>query len=195
MKSFTFVLFNLVALLAYGQNQEVVVPPFKTTRINFPSSSARELNLDIFSSKGLNVAVLDTSSGRQVKGFGLGARAKANLTMEQGQVLKLTNNTNGKALVQVNFTPLVVLPAAPDATYIAFTLSNRSLKAIPLIIPGVMNPNLSPLSVSGVSLQMGQEIFFRHKGQQMLLLTVNEEIKEGQKIDVAELISKRKQER
>lgn len=195
MKSFTLVLFSLIALLAYGQSQEVVVMPFKATRINFPSGQAQQLNMEIFSSKSLNVAVLDTSSGKQVKGFGLGARANENLTMEQGQVLKLTNNTSGKALVKLNFSPLVIPAAEPGGSYIAFTLSNRSLKSIPLIIPGVMNPNLSPLSVSGVTLQLGQEIFFRHRGQQKLLFTVNEEIKEGQKIDVAELIHKRKQAR
>jgi len=47
---------------------------------------------------------------------------------------------------------------------VSFTLRNSSLKSIPLKIPGVMNPNLSPDSNSVVSLKIGQKIFFRHKG-------------------------------
>ena len=56
---------------------------------------------------------------------------------------------------------------------IPFTLRNSSLKAIYLEIPGVMNPNLSPLSNSGVSLEVGQKIYFFHKGNRYLLLEVN----------------------
>jgi hypothetical protein len=51
---------------------------------------------------------------------------------------------------------------------IPFTLRNNGLKAVPLEIPGVMNPNLSPLSNSGVDLAVGQQIFFRHRGKRYL---------------------------
>ncbi len=76
---------------------------------------------------------------------------------------------------------------------ISFTLRNNSSKSIPLIIPGVMNPNLSPFSNSGVSLKVGQEIFFRHKGRKVLLLKVSDEIKNAEIIEVSTLIKKRKE--
>lgn len=38
------------------------------------------------------------------------------------------------------------------------------MQSIPLIIPTVMNPSLSPNSSSGVSLQSGREILYRYKG-------------------------------
>lgn len=78
--------------------------------------------------------------------------------------------------------------------YINFTLQNKSPKAIPLIIPGVMNPNLSPFSKSGVSLKIGQEILFKEKGKRQVLLTVDNSIKDGDILDIAQLLKERKRE-
>ena len=66
---------------------------------------------------------------------------------------------------------------------VSFTLRNNSAKSIPLIIPSVMKPNLSPNSNSGVTLKMGQEILFRSNGKKRILLVVDETIKEGDVID------------
>lgn len=76
---------------------------------------------------------------------------------------------------------------------VPFTLHNSSLKSIPLRIPGVMNPNLSPVSDSGVDLAVGQEIFFYHKKKKYLLLTVTESLRD-QRLVVDELIRDRKRE-
>ncbi|MFT4969073.1 MAG: hypothetical protein ACI9O4_000818 [Chitinophagales bacterium] len=57
---------------------------------------------------------------------------------------------------------------------ISFTLRNTSNESTPLIIPSVMRRNLSPDSISGVSLKIGQEIQFRVKGKNYILLTVND---------------------
>lgn len=75
-----------------------------------------------------------------------------------------------------------------NAPEINFTLHNSSLKSIPLIIPNVMNPNLSPMSNSGVSLKVGQKIYFRDGAKKVLILTVDESIKPGDKIDMAKLV-------
>lgn len=80
------------------------------------------------------------------------------------------------------------------ATSVRFTLQNSTLTSIPLIIPKVMNPNLSPLSKSGVDLKFGQEILFREKGKNYTLLIVDEKIKPDQVIDVAALLKDRRQE-
>ena len=55
-----------------------------------------------------------------------------------------------------------------------------------------MNPNLSPFSKSGVNLEIGQKIFFKHKGKRVLLLEVSDSIKDGDTINVAQLIKERK---
>jgi hypothetical protein len=76
---------------------------------------------------------------------------------------------------------------------VSFDLLNKSLTSIPLKIPGVMNPNLSPMSRSGVSLKVGQKIFFSYKGKKRILLVVDTSL-EGQQVVVDQLIKARKRE-
>jgi hypothetical protein len=59
---------------------------------------------------------------------------------------------------------------------VSFTLANRGLRAIPLRIPGVMNPNLSPMSNSGVCLEPGQRIYLQREGKDRLLLEVTADL-------------------
>ena len=77
---------------------------------------------------------------------------------------------------------------------VPFVLHNNSLHSIPLVIPGVMNPNLSPLSASSVSLCIGQEVYFRYRGRDELLFTVDEKLQPGTKVQVARLIRERKKQ-
>jgi hypothetical protein len=82
---------------------------------------------------------------------------------------------------------------ALQAQSVSFTLRNNSLSSIPLKIPGVMNPNLSPMSNSGVSLEVGQKIYFQHRRRKHLLLEVTAEL-EGTKVIVNEKINQRRKE-
>jgi hypothetical protein len=93
--------------------------------------------------------------------------------------------------VQIAYSITESKPVAADGNeqYVSFTLRNETLKSIPLIIPGVMNPNLSPHSNSGVRLKMGQEIKYRKGLSTRILLTVDETIKEGEVVLVGELLS------
>lgn len=75
----------------------------------------------------------------------------------------------------------------------SFVLKNETLKSIPLVIPGVMNPNLSPMSYSGVTLEEGQEIFFLEDKKRYLLLEVSTDLN-GDTLYVNELIQKRRVE-
>ena len=74
---------------------------------------------------------------------------------------------------------------------VSFTLHNKSLKSIPLIIPGVMKPNLSPKSKSGVTLKVGQKILFKYKGKREVLFIVSPDL-DGKTVDVAYLLKKKK---
>jgi hypothetical protein len=51
------------------------------------------------------------------------------------------------------------------AQNIPMTFHNGSFKSIPLIIHGVMNPNLNPYSNSGVGLDVGQKVYFFPNGK------------------------------
>jgi len=46
--------------------------------------------------------------------------------------------------------------------------------------------------MSGVSLRIGQEVFFKVKGRKYLLLRVDDSIKKGDVLDVAALLLERK---
>ena len=62
------------------------------------------------------------------------------------------------------------------------------MNSIPLLIPSVMNPNLSPMSNSGVALKVGQKVYLKKGVGKVLLFTVDNGIQAGDKIDVAKLL-------
>jgi hypothetical protein len=72
----------------------------------------------------------------------------------------------------------------------AFYLENNTAQSLPLIIPGVMKPNLNPFSRSGVNLPNGKNIYLNLNGKRILILTVTDSIKQGDRIDLARLINK-----
>lgn len=82
-----------------------------------------------------------------------------------------------------------------QAQNIHMTFHNGSFSSIPLVIPGVMNPNLSPLSNSGISLDVGQKIYFFPNGKRKskaLLFEVDNALKQDTILEIDELIKKRK---
>jgi hypothetical protein len=78
---------------------------------------------------------------------------------------------------------------------IPMTFHNGSLKSIPLNIPGVMNPNLSPLSNSGIELEPGQKIFYfpnGKKGKKELLFEVDNTFRKDTILQIDEIIKQKK---
>jgi hypothetical protein len=75
------------------------------------------------------------------------------------------------------------------------TFHNGSLKSIPLNIPGVMNPNLSPISDSGVTLEVGQKVFYfpnGKKGKKELLFEVDNTFQKDTILQIDEIIKQKK---
>jgi hypothetical protein len=83
-----------------------------------------------------------------------------------------------------------------NAQSIPMTFHNGSLKSIPLNIPGIMNPNLSPLSNSGIELEPGQKVFYfpnGKKGKKELLFEIDGMFKKDTILQIHEMIRQKKQ--
>ncbi len=97
-------------------------------------------------------------------------------------------------------TFLIILIQSTESLYaqsIGFTFHNGLLKSIPLVIPSVMNPNLNPLSNSGVSLNVGQKVYFYPNGtskKRELLFTVDASFQQDQILEIDAMIEKRNKE-
>ena len=197
MKKIYLITFSFLSFLSFSQSSTFSIPSNSSIELD---DNNYDLNgLDIF---GLNiknkslytigVRVENKITGEFTSGFGLGPLGKERIVINKDDVVIFSNNTQKSIKLKTTyFIPLEKNKfISKETKSISFTLNNSSLKSIPLIIPNVMNPNLSPQSNSGVDLKIGQEIFFKNKGKKILLLRVSDKIKDGEIIDVNELIKK-----
>lgn len=195
----TTVVFMSLFMLAMGvtiaQKSDLQIPPKSSLELDYVGYEMYELELKNKMSKGLEVKVVSKENGEFVRGFGLGPTGKVEVMVEDASKIVFMNTSNKMANLSISFKALDAAKVAlGNAGNISFTLVNNSSKPIPLIIPNVMNPNLSPNSNSGVDLALGQELLFRHKGKRYVLFTVGPDIQEGQKIDVYKILQERKKE-
>lgn len=185
----------LISLLLAGSmglaKEKVAIPARQSVALTYAEFADYDVRLSNRSGKQVNVSVVDPNTDKQVSGFGLGPMGNAVLHVAPGNILKLKNTSERDISITLNFVERKPKPKADsNVKTVNFTLHNSSLKSIPLIIPGVMKPNLSPLSNSGVSLKTGQEIYYRKGLKKVLVLTVDENVKDGDKIDMAKRIKK-----
>lgn len=183
-------LLSFLSLSSNTQPKETIqIAALKSVELTYDEFGDFDVNLINKSGKPLTVAVLDPKTKKTVKSFGLGPIAEALLTVEKDQILKVTNNSTKEISLDLDFVEKKPYNYNPEfAPVVNFTLHNSSLRSIPLIIPNVMNPNLSPLSNSGVSLKWGQEIYYRKGNKKILILTIDKSIQNGDKVDVPSLI-------
>ena len=86
----------------------------------------------------------------------------------------------------VSFLGMNSLSAQNDkVAYVNFDLLNKSSVSIPLVIEGVMKPNLSPFSESGITCKVGTKVWT--KGRKVLLFVVTEDL-DGEVLIVNQLI-------
>ena len=118
--------------------------------------------------------------------------ASASLSVEEDMYLQFENRFF--APLKVEYTIFKGKPGKKKVGELTpqrgFYLVNTTAQAIPLKIPGVMNPNLSPFSKSGVDLPIGQKILLSVAGKDLLLLTVSDSIPKGAQVNVADLIDR-----
>jgi len=97
-----------------------------------------------------------------------------------------------KLLYTLAFQLLVLAAHAQEVQWVkGIVFLNQSLQSIPLEIPGVMNPNLVPMSKSTVDIPAGTTIYFFHKKNRYELITIKPGMEK--RIVVNELINQRKQ--
>lgn len=192
---FLFPLLSLVLLSSCAvQTATIYVPAQQSVEIDYPNYNTFRATLTNKSAEGINVAVRSKNDDQQVRGFGLANKGKADVLVEALNKLVLQNDSDTPIYLNLKIDEATPLVPAADKTYISFTLANTSAVSIPLIIPSVMNPNLSPNSKSGVDLEIGQKILFKENGKRYLLLQVDTSIENGAVIDVPVLLKKRRQE-
>ena len=188
MKTALFLITLTWFTVAHGQSI-VEIPADSRVTIGYPDSEDAALVLKNKGSQGIDVATVNKVSGVQISGFGLGPFGKATVAVGPLDLLELRNASGEAVRLSYEITKAVKNEVSEDERYISFTLRNETLKSIPLIIPGVMNPNLSPQSNSGVRLKIGQEIKYKKGGRARLLLVVDHSIKEGDVLLVGERIA------
>lgn len=189
MKKLMILTSLFLATIQTNAKEKIEIAATKSVELSYAEFEEFDVYLINNSGKPITVSVIDPKTKKQVQGFGLGPIAKALVSIEKYHLLKLTNSSFKDVFLTLEFVEKKPDNYNPENNpIINFTLHNSSLRSIPLIIPNVMNPNLSPMSNSGVALKIGQKIFYRKGSEEYLILTVDENIRQGDKIDVAELI-------
>jgi hypothetical protein len=192
MSILSSIIFSFCTVLFATNEKTITISPLESIQLNYIEFKDFDVEIQNKSFETIEVAVIDTVLGEKTKGFGLNARGNAVVSVAEGSLLQLTNSTTKTIKITIDFVEKKENSILNNNQYVSFTLVNSSAKSIPLIIPNVMNPNLSPFSESGVSLAIGQKIFFKNNGKKELLLQVDATIQEGMKLDVAKLIKQRK---
>ena len=189
MKKVLILIGIVVAGFQLSAKEKIDIPARKAVELTYAEFAQYDVKLSNKSGKDITVSVINPATNKKVSGFGLGPLGNATMFVAEGNVLKLKNNSSKDISINLTFVDREpAKPIKPGVEMIQFTLHNSSLKSIPLIIPNVMNPNLSPMSNSGVSLQRGQKVYLKKGLSKQLLFTVDEGIETGDKIDIAKLI-------
>ena len=191
MKNVLYLYFLLFSLSSLGQTN-LTIAPNQSLQLNYPTIEDLAIEIKNLSNQPLDIATIQTVSGEQLSGFGLAPKGRATIAVPSLALLQISNNSPVKAEIAINPISLPASEENPEDLYISFTLRNETAQSIPLIIPGVMNPNLSPFSNSGVSLKIGQQINFRQGLKTYTLLTVSPDIEEGAVLEIGALLKAKK---
>lgn len=191
MKNVLYLYFLLFSLSSLGQTN-LTIAPNQSLQLNYPTIEDLAIEIKNLSNQPLDIATIQTVSGEQLSGFGLAPKGRATIAVPSLALLQISNNSPVKAEIAINPISLPAPKEKPEDLYISFSLRNETAQSIPLIIPGVMNPNLSPFSNSGVRLKIGQQINFRQGLKTYTLLTVSPAIEEGAVLEIGTLLKEKK---
>ena len=170
----------------------MVIPPKQVVQIDYPYYKGFVVKLWNKAKFDVGVSAREHDTDSLRKGFGLSKGANATLNVPAEMYLQLENRFLAPLKVEyvVYKGKPVKRKAGPATPQRGFYLVNSTAQSIPLKIPGIMNPNLSPFSKSGVDLPIGQKILLNVAGKDLLLLTVTDTIPKGARVNVADLIDR-----
>ena len=183
-------------VLIFSQRIEVskiLIPPKQIVQINYPLFRYYNLKIWNKSKFDLTVSTHNYKNDSIFKKFVMEKGSSALLSISNGMYIQFENKYFANLKVEYTFQngPSTkknkIKPLTPQR---AFYLENNTAQRIPLRIPGIMNPSLSPFSRSGVNLKNGQKIYLDFNGKNILILNVTDSIKHGDRIDVGNLINK-----
>ncbi len=186
----------LTISFAFGQKEirsQLIIPPKQVIHIDYPLYKGFNVKIWNHSKFVVGISTIDKATDSVRKSFDIEKGNNAILEVNKGMYLQFENRF--LAYLKVAYTiqkgnfekKKLTQPLIPQR---AFYLENNTAQVLPLRIPGVMSPKLSPFSRSGVDLPNGQKIYLDFKGNQILILTVTDSITHGSRIDVAKLIEK-----
>ena len=191
----TLILFLITTAIAFAQKEErssLLIPPKQTEHIDYPLYQGFNVKIWNTSKFELGIASRDkrTDSVQQRRSLDKGE----SITFEINPGMYLEFENRFLTPLKVEFTlrkgttgnKKTVEPLTPQR---AFYLENNTAQTIPLVIPGIMNPKLTPFSRSGVNLVNGQKVYLDLNGERILILTVTDSIPHGARIDLATLIN------
>ena len=192
----TLLIILFTPLLIYSQRIEtskILIPPKQIIQINYPL--LRNYNLKIWNKSKLDLTISTHKKETDsiIKKFVLVKDSSALLSISNEMYIQFENKNLANIKVEYSFqngTSIKKNKIKSLTPQRAFYLENNTAQRIPLRIPGIMNPNLSPFSRSGVDLKNGQKIYLDFNGKRILILEVTDSIKHGDRIDIATLINK-----
>lgn len=196
MKHIAFLLLLFPSIL-FAQKKDLakstlIIPPKQVVTVDYPYYKGFRVKVWNKAKFEVGVSARNKETDSLQKGFGLNKGASASLSLEEDMYLQFENRFF--APLKVEYTIFKGKPGKKKVGELTpqrgFYLVNTTAQAIPLKIPGVMNPNLSPFSKSGVDLPIGQKILLSVAGKDLLLLTVSDSIPKGAQVNVADLIDR-----
>lgn len=162
---------------------------FATLKTSFSEPENYFLELKVRTQTDIEIQFVQKQTQLHLGGFGLAARGKTRVPLSNNKQLVLHNPTDKKAVIKFRYSSRKEEGKENNTiNQKDFMLYNATDMAIPLLIPGVMNPNLSPNSESLVRLRLGQEVYYRSGLKKHLLFKVDDALSQGAIIDVAQLI-------
>ena len=168
----------------------IIIPPKQVVRIDYPYMKGFSVKIWNESKFELGVSARGHQTDSISKGFGLNKDSFATIQVAEKHYLQLENRFI--APLEIEYTLFKLGSGKKKKTVldrtVGFYLVNTTAQTLPILIPGIMNPKLTPFSQSGVELPWGQKILLKTPGEDLLLLTVSDTIHKGARIDVADLI-------
>ncbi len=189
-------LFLCITSMMFAQKEKdlprstIIIPPKQVVVINYPLLKGYTIKLWNESNFDVEVSARNQETDSIYKSISVAKNKQTRFNIDHDQYLQLENRFF--ASLKIEYIIFKGPPGKGNKTTSArtagFYLVNTTRQTLPIHIPGIMSPRLSPFTNTGVELPLGQKIFLKTPQENLLILTVTDTIQKGARIDVADLI-------